>query len=99
MSQWTRLKPQSAQRRPRAALCHVDGSFDLLHHPVVSINRSIVHLPTRKNDHALAVFVMKLVTMVLASRMLGFVAAVIAFTPVARQRCTTHCECQYYSKD
>jgi len=56
-------------------------------------------LATRKNDHTLAVFVVKLVTMVLSSRMLGFVAAVIAFTALACQRRTTHCECQYYSKD
>jgi hypothetical protein len=45
------------------------------------------------------VFVVKLVMMVLALRMLGFVAAFTAMAAVARQRCTAHRECQYYSKD
>jgi hypothetical protein len=48
------------------------------------------------------VFVVKLVAMVLALRMLGFVAAVIALTAVAAvacQRRTDHREYQCYSKD
>jgi hypothetical protein len=44
----------------------------------------------------LAVFVVRLMMMVLALRMLGFVAAL---TAVACQRCTAHCEYRHCSKD
>ena len=44
-------------------------------------------------------FVVRLVMMVLALRMVGFVAAFTAVAAVACQCRTTHCKCQHYSED
>jgi len=59
----------------------------------------MLHLAASKNDHTLAVFVVRLVVMVFALRMLGFVAAFTVMAAVACHCRATQCECQHYSKD
>jgi hypothetical protein len=56
-------------------------------------------LAISKNDDALAAFVMRLVMMALALRMLGFMAPFTAVAAMACQRRTTHREGQHYSED